>query len=248
MTDNKRDRGQKIKPCSRPAHLEDRPYSRARRTAERTVGQGPAGRSARPRAIRRTPGGRGTRGESGLNARALPGRQCTNCTKQGWRHDEHVRGARGASSVPGHVPRGPQGGRGRIQGLVEARARAEVRSARCSTPTVERPPLPVPDPRGSRGVSRRLDRERVLPARPSRARETALGRAAGASRRATVAKPRLYHPLRARSSLTTHGSFIRSSKTHVRFFFVIVVFRQSSFVTSPGGARTRARSRPYPWR
>ena len=125
---------------------------------------------------------------------------------------------------------------------------------RCVAPAARHPPsnvLRCPLPilySGSRGVSRRLDCERVLPARPSRARETALGRAAGGSRRATVEKPRLYHPPRARSSLTTHGSFIRSSKTHVRFFFVIVVFRQSSFVTSPGGARTRARSRPYPWR
>ena len=101
----------------------------------------------------------------------------TECTRRGcWRHDERVRGARGASPLPGHVPRGPQGGRGRIQGLVEARARAEVR-ARPSTPCATRPSkrrhvLSLPVPRRSRvfpgdsSASASSPRVRREPARP----------------------------------------------------------------------------------
>ena len=106
------------------------------------------------------------------------------------------------------------------------------------------------------GVARGLERERVLPARPSRARETALVRAARRSRRAAVEEPRLCHPPRARSasdaSLTTHGSIPLENVCERSFFahFPTRVSRLAAFssFSSPGGARTRAPSRPSPWR
>jgi hypothetical protein len=105
------------------------------------------------------------------------------------------------------------------------------------------------------GVSRGLERERVLPARPSRARETALVRAARRSRRAAVEEPRLCHPPRARSasdaSLTTHGSIPLENVRSILFRTFshprLAAPRFSSF-SSPGGTRTRAPSRPSPWR
>lgn len=139
------------------------------------------------------------------------------------------------------------------QGLRCVRVRAPpVRHGRRSDAMFFRCPFRSP----IAGVSRGLERERVLPARPSRARETALVRAARRSRRAAVEEPPLCHPPRARSasdaSLTTHGSIPLENVCERSFFahFPTRVSRLAAFssFSSPGGARTRAPSRPSPWR
>ena len=232
------------------------PQPRARRTAVRTVGQGSAGGSARPRAVGRTPGGRGARGEEGRNARiawqSVPGGAAGAMTSA-----SEALAALPPFQVMSRVDLKVAAGGFKDswklgQGLRCVRVRAPpVRHGRRSecSPVARSSPIA--------GVSRGLERERVLPARPSRAHETALVRAARRSRRAAVEEPRLCHPPRARSasdaSLTTHGSiplenvFDRSFFAHFIFPPRLAAPRFSSFSLS-GGTRTRAPSRPSPWR
>ena len=115
-------------------------------------------------------------------------------------------------------------------------------------PSHARMPCSCPLPfLADRGVSRRLDRERILPRASVEIRETALGRAAGGSCRVIVKNRGPHRPSRA--ILADDTRFIHSFLQNTRsILFRGRRFPPSSFVTSPGGARTRARSRPYPWR
>ena len=105
-------------------------------------------------------------------------------------------------------------------------------------PSHARMPCSCPLPfLADRGVSRRLDRERILPRASVEIRETALGRAAGGSCRVIVKNRGPHRPSRAICvrRVADNTRFSRSSFSVVPHSF-------------PGGARTRARSRTSPWR